>query len=66
MQISGTAIFKAPYRSIENTALYRFIDFFKYELIKILIFLLVFFSSIIFVNSESKEYYSKVQSTVAK
>ena len=66
MHLSGTAIFKAQYRFIENTALYRFIDFFKYELIKIVIFLLVFFSSIIFVNSESKQYYSKVQSTAVK
>ena len=66
MQISSTAILKAPYRFIENTALYRFIGFFKYEFIKILIFLLLFFSSIVYVNNESKEYYSKVPSTIVK
>ncbi len=49
---------KAP-RSIQQVpGAVKFIRFFKYEFIKALIFLFLFFASVIYVNSQSKEYYN--------
>lgn len=56
--INIAGLLKAP-RSIQQvTGAVRFIRFFKYEFIKALIFLFIFFASVIYVNSQSREYYS--------
>jgi len=58
MSMLNTTIFlKAPQFSLSNSAPVKFIKLFKYELIKVVIFLFIFFASVYYVNSESKEYY---------
>lgn len=52
-----SAAFKAPQNLIPDSAPVRFIKYFKYEIIKVIIFLLFFFASVYYVNLESKEYY---------
>ncbi len=48
---------KAPLQNFSNPGISRFFKHFKYEIIKILVFLFIFFASVIYVNSESKSYY---------
>ncbi len=55
--LNTTISLKAPQFSFSNSAPVKFIKLFKYELIKVVIFLFIFFASVYYVNSESKEYY---------
>ncbi len=48
---------EAPHQQFSKIPAIGFIKVFKYEIIKILIFLLLFFASLFYVNSESKVYY---------
>ncbi len=52
-----TQTFKAPLNVKSRPGHIGFLSFFKYELIKALIFLILFFASVVYVNSQSKEYY---------
>lgn len=56
MQISHVLASKSPSKPIEG--LIGIIKHFKYELIKVIIFLFLFVASVFYVNSESKEYYN--------
>lgn len=56
--LNTTVSLKAPQSLFSNYAPVRFIRFFKYELIKVLVFLIIFFASVYYVNSQSKEYYN--------
>lgn len=49
---------KAPQKLLTNSAPVKFLRLFKYELIKVLIFLFLFFASVYYVNSQSKQYYN--------
>ncbi|MBE2228567.1 MAG: hypothetical protein IAE93_14520 [Ignavibacteria bacterium] len=63
MQNISTA-FKAPLNLIPGSAAVRFFKYFKYEIIKVVIFLIFFFASLYYVNLESKEYYRSTISLV--
>lgn len=52
-----SALQKAPHPVYPVNGFAKFLSHFKYEIIKILIFLLLFFASIFYVNNESKVYY---------
>ena len=52
-----SALTKAPHPVYPVNRIAKFLSHFKYEIIKILIFLLLFFASIFYVNNESKVYY---------
>lgn len=52
-----SAVLKAPQHNFTFNRVSKFLGFFKYEIIKILIFLLLFFACVFYVNAESKEYY---------
>jgi hypothetical protein len=54
-----TVIFKGPSNVSENYSILTILSLFKYELIKLLIFLLLFAVSLVYVNSASHEYYYK-------
>ena len=47
----------------EQSAVLKAAKYFKYELIKVLIFLLLFGASVFFVNSVSHEYYNQKEKT---
>ena len=57
---NNTVLLKAPApgRTFQNIQAFRIIRLFKYELIKIIIFLCLFMASVWYVNSQSKEYYN--------
>ncbi|MBZ0203344.1 MAG: hypothetical protein IT281_06880 [Ignavibacteria bacterium] len=57
---NNTVLLKVPARTLQNFQAFRIIRLFKYELIKILIFLCLFVASVWYVNTESKEYYNSV------
>ncbi len=58
MTMQNTIIsFDAPQTFISGSSAVRFIKLFKYELIKVLVFLLLFFASLFYVNEQSNEYY---------
>ena len=58
MSMQNTTIFfDAPQTFISRSSAYKFIKLFKYELIKVLVFLLLFFASLFYVNEQSNEYY---------
>ena len=52
-----TAALKASQNFITGSAIFRFIKYFKFEIIKVILFLLIFFASVYYVNLQSKEYY---------
>jgi len=60
---SGTL---SPQDYSENFSLVQIIKMFKYELIKVIIFLFLFAASLIYVNTESHEYYKESSSGVIK
>ena len=55
--LNTTISLKAPQSLFSNSAPVKFIRLFKYELIKVLVFLFIFFASLYFVNVQSNEYY---------
>jgi hypothetical protein len=57
-----TFTIKSSSSSTQSSTLFQTAKFFKYELIKVLIFLLLFGASIFFVNSVSHQYYKKDKS----
>lgn len=54
---NNTVFLKAPHLFIPVSPVLRFVKFFKYELIKLLIFLLLFIASVLFAELQSNEYY---------
>ncbi len=52
-----TARFKSPSILFQNTSLFRIIRLFKFELIKVIVFLLLFAATVFVVNTQSEEYY---------
>lgn len=48
---------KSPRTYFQNLALYRILKLFKFELIKVVIFLLLFGTLVFIVNIKSREYY---------
>lgn len=54
---NNTIFFKAPNLLFSESQVLKLLKFFKYELIKLLVFLFLFLASVYFVNSQSKEYY---------
>lgn len=52
-----TISLKAPQALFLNPGPFKLISYFKYELIKVLVFLFIFFASVYYVNLQSKEYY---------
>jgi capsule polysaccharide export protein KpsE/RkpR len=57
---------KAPLQNFSNQGISGFFRLFKYEIIKIIIFLFIFFASVIYVNSESKVYYGDKSPVLGK
>lgn len=57
---NNTVLIKAPAqnRTLQNFQAFTIIRLFKYELIKIIVFLCLFIASVWFVNTQSKEYYN--------
>lgn len=51
------SLLKAPQHGFQYNGITKFFSLFKYEIIKILVFLLLFFASLYYVNAESKDYY---------
>jgi len=50
---------KAPAKFFGNFGLLKLLKLFKYEIIKILVFLVIFFASVYYVNAESEQFYKK-------
>lgn len=48
---------KAPSKFFGNFGFLKFLKLFKYEIIKILVFLVIFFASVYYVNAESEQFY---------
>ena len=63
MQNTGV-LSKAPHPYLAADRFLKFVKIFKYEIIKILIFLFIFFASLLFVNSQSKIYYDNSKSNL--
>ncbi len=61
-----TASLSAPQEIQSNTGFVKFVRFFRNELLKILIFLMVFFACVFYANSQSKIYYSSNKSIIDK
>jgi hypothetical protein len=59
MQISTTGTLNSPSEYSESFSLLKIIKMFKYELIRVIIFLFLFAASLIYVSSESHEYYKE-------
>ena len=57
MQTFTSARFKSPSIFIQNNSLVKIIKLFKFELIKVIIFLLLFVATVFVVNTESEQYY---------
>jgi hypothetical protein len=65
--MQNTIVFpKAPLQNFSNTGILNFFRLFKYEIIKILVFLMIFIASLYYVNSESKIYYGGSKSVSGK
>lgn len=63
----NTIVFpKAPLQNFSKSGIINFFRLFKYEIIKVLIFLLIFLASVFYVNSESKIYYGGSKSVSGK
>jgi hypothetical protein len=54
---SSLTLSKAPAKFFGNFGLFKLLKLFKYEIIKILVFLVVFFASVYYVNAESEQFY---------
>lgn len=59
-----TASLNAPQEIVQNSGVINFIRFFRRELVKILIFLVIFFACVFYANSQSKAYYSSNKSSI--
>lgn len=59
-----TASLNAPQEIVQNSGFIKFIRFFKNELVKIFIFLMIFFACVFYANSQSKAYYSSHKSSI--
>ncbi len=59
-----TVSLNAPQNIQSGSGILRFIRFFKSELLKIFIFLVIFFASVFYANIQSKEYYNTNKSTI--
>ena len=57
MQPNSSIIFKGPSKLSENYSLLKILNLFKYELIKVLVFLFLFAASLLYVSTESRHYY---------
>lgn len=65
--MQNTIVFpKAPLQNFSNPGILNFFRIFKYEIIKVLVFLLIFFASVYYVNAESKDYYGGSKSVSGK
>jgi hypothetical protein len=54
---SSLTLTKAPAKFFGNFGLLKLLKLFKYEIIKILVFLILFFASVFYVNAESEQFY---------
>lgn len=59
-----TASLGTPQEIQSGSSIVKFIRFFKSELLKVIIFLAIFFASVFYANSESKDYYSSPKSGI--
>ena len=64
MYQSKTISLKSTSNVIINSNLKDLFRYFKYELLKVLIFLMLFAASVIYTNAESKAYYSNNSESV--
>jgi hypothetical protein len=62
MQTYPVQRLKSPSSFLANSSVFRIIKLFKYELIKVIIFLFLFGTTLFVANTESEEYY-KLQKT---
>lgn len=51
------SIYKSPLTIFQKMTFFRILKLFKFELIKVIIFLVIFGALVYFVNSQSREYY---------
>lgn len=59
-----SASINAPQEIVQNSGVIKFIRFFKSELVKVFIFLVIFLACVFYANSQSKQYYSSNKSSV--
>ena len=56
---------KSPSGFFSQNKMVKVFRYFKYELLKVIIFLLLFAASVFYVNAESNEYYNKNTESVS-
>ena len=59
-----SASINAPQEIVQNSGVIKFIRFFKSELVKVFIFLVIFFACVFYAKSQSKQYYISNKSSV--